>query len=688
MKFLFPYFLFALVAVAIPIIIHLFNFRRFVTVYFSNVDFLKNIKKESHRKSKLKQLLILIARIMAIICLVFAFAQPYFPLNNREQNKAGQVVAVYIDNSYSLNTRGQQGQLLETARNRAIEIAREYKPGTRFLLVTNDLLPKHRNPMNSEQFIQQVTEIGTSPNVVPISKIYSRMKETFGSFGQKDNRNLFVLSDFQRSMADVENIAADSTVWTYLLPFTPQVSNNLYIDSCWFETPSRKLNGEEELFVKIKNGSDQDYNDLPLKFYLNDSLKSLTSFNIGAQAEIKTSLKFTNITSGFQRGKVELIDYPVTHDNSWYLSFNVQPDIRVLAICNQNSRNNGLSYLKALFSDDDYTKLDVEDERSVQISRLGDYNTIILANLRELSSGFITELEQAVSNGASILFFPEMDGNLASYNQFLSRFGANTITGSDTVKLAIAGVAYDNPVYAGIFKDTKENAKLPEIKGHLKFSSQTQIAETKLLWFGNGEKALGSVAHGNGFFHVFSFPLNKNNEVFAKDILFVPTVYSLVLNSIARQDISYTVGRDQFVLVRQNRLPEGNFSLLVRNMEKNEEFIPETKTSDKNNLRIDLANRITNAGFYSLKTGDKPLVSVLAFNYDRAESDLRYFTVDELEGKISKTGSSHISVINNTGKQFSEIFDEIRNGKQLWKWFILMALFFIAMEAGIIRFWK
>ncbi|MBN2774557.1 MAG: BatA domain-containing protein [Prolixibacteraceae bacterium] len=683
MRFLFPYFLFALTAVAVPIIIHLFNFRRFKTVYFSNVEFLKNIKKESKRKSKLKQLLILIARILVVTCMVIAFAQPYIPVNEREKRDVNQVVAVYIDNSFSMNARGEQGQLIESARNKAIEIARTYKPGTKFIIITNDLQPIHNNLLNNEQFIREVTEIEPSPNVIPVSQIYNRLKELLNSMVEDADKNIYFLSDFQRTITDFEKIESDSTIWSYLLPFYPQASGNLYIDSCWFETPSRKINEEEELFIRIKNRSDQDYQDLPLRFFLNDSLKSLTSFSIAAQGEMIASLKFTNLKSGFQRGKVELTDYPVTYDNTWYLSYNVQPEVRVLAIYEGN--DSGLNYIRALFTDDDYAKLDIMNSQSLQVSRLGDYNTIILLNLRELTSGFTSELEEAVANGASLIVFPEMDANVESYNRFFSGFGANIITGIDTMKQALAGIALDNPVYRGIFREMEENTRFPDVKEHYIFTGLTRIPETRLLWFSNDDKALGSVAHGDGFLHTFSFPLNNLNEAFARDIIFVPTIYSLVLNSIPRQDISYTIGRDNFVLVRQNRNIANSPQLLVKGANNNTEFIPDVQISDKNKLRIGLENRISESGFYNIRAGENT-VAVIAFNYNRNESDMRYFETGELKDAVS--GFRNISVIEDTEKQFSEIFDEIQNGKQLWKLFIILALVFVATEAAIIRFWK
>ena len=159
MKFHFPGFLFALSAIVIPIIIHLFSFKYYKTVYFSNVSFLKDIKKESKNKTRLKQILILIARILTIIFLVFAFSQPYIPVKNEIKQHAQLTVGIYIDNSFSMNALSDKGQLLESARNKALEICLAYPAGTRFKLLTNDLLLKHQHVFNREQFVQQVSDI-------------------------------------------------------------------------------------------------------------------------------------------------------------------------------------------------------------------------------------------------------------------------------------------------------------------------------------------------------------------------------------------------------------------------------------------------------------------------------------------------------------------------------------------------
>jgi hypothetical protein len=132
MRFIYPEFLFALSALAIPIIIHLFNFRRFKKIYFTNVRFLREIKQDTQSKSRLKHLLILISRLLAVAFLVFAFAQPFIPSGFQRTSGGNERISIYIDNSYSMDAVGKTGNLLEMAKKKAREISSAYKPSDQF----------------------------------------------------------------------------------------------------------------------------------------------------------------------------------------------------------------------------------------------------------------------------------------------------------------------------------------------------------------------------------------------------------------------------------------------------------------------------------------------------------------------------------------------------------------------------
>ncbi len=687
MKFLFPTFLFALFTIAIPIIIHLFSFRQYKTVYFSNVSFLKDIKKESQNKSRLKQILILIARILTIIFLVFAFSQPYIPISSDTKKQPNQIIGVYIDNSFSMNALSENGQLLEVARNKALEICLAYPAGSKFKLFTNDLQAKHQNIFNKEQFIQQVAEIQPSPVVIPLSMIYNRFAVQHSEINDTEtDKHIYFISDFQRTITDFENFTSEP-VFSYFLGLRANQTANLYIDSCWVEVPAHRLKQEEEMFVRIKNSSDQDYQNLPLKMILNDSIKSITNFSVNAQNEITASLKYTNNSSGLQLGNIEISDYPFTHDNNWYISYFVEPQIKALAIFEDNTYSKeGLKSISALFKNDDFVVLDEMNVQSLQISKLSDYNNIFLVNIESFSSGFLSELKNSVENGMSVVVFPAETKNQSPTNELLSMFNVNKITGRDTTKQMISGIDFENKFFTDVFRKKEENPIYPEINGHFQFESNSQSTEANLLWFQNKDKALSSVNFENGKVWVFAFPLDKKNESFARDILFVPTLYNIVLYSLPNQEMSFVVGRNTFYEIPRKQNISLDSKIEIENKKKGERFIPSKNNSARGTL-IEFPGQIVNDGHYLILNEDT-VTGSMAFNYDRKESDLRYFDNKELQEKIETTQLKNAQVVQNAEKNFSEIFDEIQNGRQLWLWCILLALLFILSEVAIIRFWK
>jgi hypothetical protein len=685
MNFLYPTFLFALFAIAIPIVIHLFSFRRYKTVYFSHVGFLKDIKKESQKKSRLKQLFMLLARILTIVFLVFAFSQPYIPTEKAATTGSGEVVGVYIDNSFSMNALSEQGQLLERARNKAAEIGQSYPAGTTFRLLTNDLEPKHQHLLNKEQFIRQVAEISPSPSAVSLSLIHNRFDMQNKMEDNANQGTLYFISDFQRKITDLENFSGES-VFSYFMPLIPNQVNNLYIDSCWVEQPAHGLNQEENIFVKIKNSSNEDYQNLPLRLFLNDSLKSITNFSVNAQNEITANLKYTNTSAGIQLGRVEITDYPFTHDNTWYLSYFVEPKLKALAIySNSSDSQEGLGYLSALFENDDYVELETMDIQSLQISKLAEKNTIFLINPDNLTSGFLNELETAVNNGSSVVLFPNLN-QAANYNSFLSKFNANSVSGTDTTNQEISGIDFDNRFFRNVFQERKENALLPKIAGHLKFTETVRTNETSLLWFQNNDKALSFLPYGNGKVWVFAFPLNKKNEAFARDILFVPSIYNIVLNSLPDQQISHIIDQEQTFFLPGNTSVNQESTTEIENHETGDNFIPDVTVSEQG-MRLDVGRLIETAGHYLVKNDNETIAS-LSFNYNRDESDLRYFSPAELESRIELANLEKASVMTNVSSNFAEVLQEIQKGKQLWKWCILLALLFILAEVFIARFWK
>ena len=231
MLFANPVFLTALSALAIPVIIHLYNFRRYRKVYFTNVRFIAEIRQESKKRSQLKHLMILLMRLLAITALVLAFAQPYIPAPVQQQNIAGrQAVSIYIDNSFSMEALATNGKLLDIAKTKAIEIASAYKPSDLFQLMTSDFEGRHQRFVSIDEFRTLVEEVTISPVSRTLSDVIKRQDDLLAQ-SRTTGHSAYIISDFQRSSADLGNLKTDSSVSYFFVPVTAVKTNNLYIDS-------------------------------------------------------------------------------------------------------------------------------------------------------------------------------------------------------------------------------------------------------------------------------------------------------------------------------------------------------------------------------------------------------------------------------------------------------------------------
>jgi hypothetical protein len=384
---------------------------------------------------------------------------------------------------------------------------------------------------------------------------------------------------------------------------------------------------------------------------------------------------------------VEITDFPFVFDNSYYLNYNVQPYLMAIALYDGKfGDKTGMPYLRALFRDDAFVVMESNAVENLQVSKLGGYNVIFVLNCKFLTSGLVQELKKAAGNGATILFFPEPEGDFASYNDFLSQLNANTIVRSDTASLPIDGIEFDHPVFNQVFSEKSNLVDFPVIKGRLVFTENTRVPESNLLWFRNKSKAVSIQPFGEGNLAVFSFPLSRLNDAFAQDLLFVPLVYAITLNSTPYQKLCYKIGTESYATLPGQLIPDFS-NLRIQSNDSVQEYIPSVEVLPGNRLKINFMDYFREAGHYLVRSSGKT-VSAISMNYDRSESDLRFFSSADLVSEIGKFNLKNTRVLEAQKRDFSQVYNEIRNGRKLWKMFLIMAILFLASEVIIIRFWK
>lgn len=682
MSFVFPSFLFALFAISIPIIIHLFNFRKYKTVYFTNVKFLRELKQESQSKSRLKELLILAARILAITCLVFAFAQPVLVDKAAKVKTGDKAIGIYIDNSFSMEGVNKNGTLLSDAKKRANEIISAFGNADRFMLLTNDFESKHQRLLSKEEITDAITELKISAAVKPLSSVIKRQSDFLKSSKAKDLRQ-FIISDFQKSVADFKNLNPDTLVNTTLIPLAANNNNNVYIDSCWFETPVQQKGIIQKLNVRIWNKSNQPVENGTVKLFINKQQIGIASYNADAYSKAETKLTFECKEEGFNFCSLKIEDYPIVFDDELFFSFNSKLNISALVINGPNSKTG--THFKTLMQNDSLFSFHENNEQSVDYALFSNSNLIVLNEIENFTSGMMAELVKYVNNGGYLAIVPSTKASPQNYNEFYKTLNLPMISGLDTSKLKVEKTDFKTGFYEGVFDKIDERMDLPVVRKHFLFSLGTKNNINPVLKLINNETWLGEANIKNAKVYIFSSSLDESFTNFCKHALFVPTIYKMAINSLKPAPLYFYTQNNSVISL--NALKEKSEEPLHLTEVNNKfDVIPEIRVNN-NRLNVYTQNQIANPGFYKLTHKGQDLQS-LAFNYNRLESGLEFFTNEEIEKNIEENHLSSFKNLVATEKPLTASVQEISGHVKLWKLFIIFTLVFVAIEIALIRFFK
>ncbi len=688
MVFAQPLFLIALTALAIPVIIHLFNFRKYKKVYFTNVKFIAEIKQETKKRSQLKHLLILLARLLAIACLVMVFAQPYLPSSIQQKKlKGSQAVSIYIDNSFSMEALSTGGRLLDEARNKALEIADACKPSDLFQLLTTDFEGKHQRFVNRDEFRTLVEEVKISPAVRSLAEVMKRQEDMF-SKARSMNPVAYIISDFQRTTSGFTNLKADTAISWIFVPVVAAKQNNLYIDTAWFDNPVLQPMLPAKLSVKIRNSSDDRLEKIPLQLSINNVQKSVASFAVEPRSETTVVLPFTNNAAGIQSGVLSVTDYPVTWDDKFFISYPLAMAVPVFCI----NGDKPSPYLDALFVSDSTFIFRNAGDKQLDFSSFGRYPLIIMNGVKEISSGLKQELSRFVINGGNIVIFPPDKADLSKYNEFLAVLGAPLMTGMDTTRVNVSEINTESQIFRDVFEKNAagkiilpENADLPRVTRHYTLRFASKSATEELMKLQNGQPFLTSTKSGKGQVYFSTVPLDDKASNFPRNSIFVPVLYKIAILSVPQVPLFYSLSSDNGIVIENDSMKNKEV-YKIKKLDSGFESIPETRTNGSL-TRLYPHDQIRDAGLYAIMEGSR-LVQGVAFNYDRRESDMNCYTGDEINAMLKRSDVKYFAVLKGKQVSLAKQIRDMNQGSPLWKYFVLGTLAFLLAEIILIRLWK
>ncbi len=676
MSFVYPWFLWALLAIALPIIIHLFHFRRFKTVYFTNVKFLKEVKEQTSARSKLKHLLVLLARIMAVIALVLAFSMPFIPAKNGTSRAGNKDVSIYFDNSFSMSAESEDVRLVEKARTRITEIINAYGVDDRIQILTADFEGRDQRLLSKEDARTRVNEIKVTYKVRSLSKVLARQKQAVKA-GNNRLKELYIVSDFQKNISDLD-MYQDSTIDLTIVPLQSVQNQNVAIDSAWFQSPVQSLNQPNPLIVKVRNLSKKEIPGLRMSLQIDNQTRPLGTLNLPALTAIYDTVDVPVLRTGWHEAKLNIADFPVEFDNDYYFTFKVDEQVNILQIY-QDQPN---QFIQASFADNDYFKATAQQVGQLNYAAFAEYDLVILDELPSVPTGLISELKNYVSNAGNVVLFPHPEANVADYNNLCKQFRANTYTSFEEQERKVSYVNFQEFIFNDVFEERRSNLKLPITSSNYKFSRKASTQEEVILRYRDGGSFIGKYKMDKGHLFLCAAPLRLDYSDLVKNgEIFVPMLYKMALSATSENKIAYIIGQDE-VLETDNRTTTAEMVYKMKGAQTS--FIPEQRNMG-NRMVLGMNNQVQEAGFYNLYLSPESVLDKFSFNYDRKESYLSFYTPEELV----KLLGNQVAVIEGTNRNdFQEVINAQSKGSPLWKFCLFACLFFLALEIALIRIWK
>lgn len=680
MQFVNPLFLIGLVAIAVPILVHLFNFRRYKKVYFSNVDLLLQLQSETKKQSQLRQWLVLLARILAIVFLVLAFAQPILPKGEGAVKKGMEYVSVYIDNSYSMESTSLSGTLLETAKAKAVEIAKSYKPSDRLQLITNDVEGRHFRFVSPDEFLKLVDQVKVSSSSVSLSDMIEKQYDFLNS-NAYDNKSVYVISDYQTSFSTFDKFPIDSNISTYLLPISSSRVNNIYIDSVALSTPVLRKGANITINVHVKNTGDTEVEKLPIKLLIDGKQQAIASADIAANSQDVVPLNFTIEETGNLNAKVVTNDYPIIYDDEFYFSLNVSDNIKVLSV-NGNAEN---KYLDILFGNDSAFVYENISDKTIDFDKISDYDFIILNELKTIPSALVQTLCSYVESRGSILIIPAENADLESYKYASMMLKTPQMMSFAERASEATYINVEHRLYDGVFeKKTDDMSALKVFKYYVTKKDANTVSES-LITLANGDDFLTVTPLGKGRVYAFATALKTSHTDFVKQAMFVPTLYNMALYSVPAPKLYYTISSTDDIALLTTFSGKEIVAKLV-SADNDFEIIPEI-TTRANKSFMNTYGQIKQSGNYVLKLDDK-VVESFSFNHNRNESEMEFCSNNDIKSNIKGFKLNNYKLIDNPEIPIDKYLTQESNAIHLWKIFVVLALLMLLFEIALLRFWK
>jgi len=672
MQLLYPGFLWGLVAIGIPIAIHLLQLRRPQRILFTNTGFIREVELTTMRRRRLQELLVLVARVLGVLFLVLVFCQPFIPSAEQSSRTASGVVEVALDNSGSMQAAGNTlPQLVQEAVAEATALSQSYKPTAHFHVVGQS-----GANVSQSAFLEALNgqmEAGRRLGWGSTSVRDAWQKEQQGS--------LYVFSDFQKNEMPPQMLQHLRTSGNIVLvPLAAKPSGNLYVDSVWLNDAFVRTRVTIALHIRLRNGGREDVADAPVKVLLGKQQVATFRVSVAAGQVSETTVQVQLPDTNLALGQVVIEDAPVTFDNTYCFTLQPAPTVHVVEIGEEPAT-------KAAYANEPLFNYKFSQPQRVDYGILRQANLVIVREAVRIEPGLRDALVAVARRGGSVVVVPTSNPlERASYHELFRALGIGGEQwvggGGIPVKQELALPSARDPFFKDVLGAQPQRVAMPQVAPIV----QMRQAGRDILRLRDGGSYLTEFTSGAGRAYVFAAPFAKEYADFTAHSLFVPVLYRLAMLSYhADQQPAYRLDTNALTLTLpsqagQTAPGEANYRLEHDSLT----YIPAQRVQG-GQLHLEIPVGLDKPGFYTLTQRGKP-VTTLAFNSPKRESELAAYSVAELRQLI---GPNQPTVrVLDLGAQPEALarYGSQQTGRPLWRYCLLLVLASLLAEALLLRF--
>lgn len=687
MTFLNPAILFGLLAASIPILLHFLNLRKLKKIEFSTLSFLKELQKTKIRRIKLKQWLLLLLRILIIISLVFAFARPTIKSNLFGSSTTKTSAVFIIDNTTSMSIVSNEGSYLNKIKEMAKNAIANFEPGDEIAVIPsatvseNEFLPQS-NLFAVKNEIEEIQISGIRKTLN--SSIIKAGQILYGSGNL--NKELYLFTDLQSGsiydleaeLSNLKELLNRTTI--FIFDFNRKSAINAGVSNFKLSNQLFEKNKRVSFSSTITNYSDERINNSIASLFINDRRSAQQNVSLNSKESKELFFETTLTDTGLVNTVVELEEDDNNYDNRSYLSFYVPDKIRLLLASDVNE---DAAFVKlALSQSSNFIQFTEASSSQLPVYSLPDFDALVL--IGATSENGIMRIKNYLNNGGRVIFFPSSTIDIVPAKDLFRGLNLPVPEGFvGKINSYESGFQFEepnlnHPIFSNLFEEkSKTKIESPDIYRYLKINPGEK--GTNLISMFDRSAFLSEHRVGNGILIAFNTaPVLSWGSFPVKSIF--PTLISKSISYISSKvdddNFNFT-GEEVYINIERVRTGQ----LKVSRPDNAVELVNIDPTLKSNYVRYSDTDK---SGIYKFYSGEK-LLDFFAINQDPRESSVEYLSQADFNNYLEKVGfDGSIITIGEDHNSVKQIYDA-RFGTELWKFFVIAALFFSLIEMLIAR---